>query len=269
MQAFKASSKFATIEAIVYPLLVVALMWTVFLVDRHYQLSLYRYGLKPSSLEGIKGILFMPFIHGQKDFSHIINNSVPIAVLLGALIYFYRSVALYVILFVWFGGGFLLWYLAENTGSYHIGMSGIIYGLFGFLLVSGFIRKYLPLQAISLFVVFIYGSMVWGVFPTEQRISWEGHLFGLIVGVVTGFSFRKKGPTPPKYAYEIERELGIEPPDLERIWMENNALLPPKETEWDNNTGKDDDSLTKTNVTSSSDGSVEIIYTYKKEVPKK
>jgi hypothetical protein len=177
----------------------------------------------------------MPFIHGQKDFSHIVNNSVPIAVLLGALIYFYRSVALYVLFFVWIGGGFLLWYLANNTGSYHIGMSGIIYGLFGFLLISGFIRKFLPLQAISLFVVFIYGSMVWGIFPTEERISWEGHLYGLIVGIITAITFRKKGPVAPKYKYEIEKELGIEPPDLERIWMENNGLIKREENEHKHN----------------------------------
>lgn len=225
MQRFQPSSKYATIEAIVYPTLLVILMWTIFVLDRTFGLELYKYGVKPSTLEGMKGILFMPLIHGQTDYSHIVNNSFPTLIFLGALIYFYRSVAIYVVVFIWLGGGFLLWYLASNTGSYHIGMSGVIYGLFGFLLVSGFIKKYLPLQAISLFVVFIYGSMVWGIFPTEQRISWEGHLFGLIVGVITAFSFRRKGPVPPKYAYEIEKELGIEPPDLEGIWMRKNGLI--------------------------------------------
>lgn len=212
---FTPSHKSATLEAILYPSLVVLIMWLVFFIDKSVNYDFYKWGVRPGFSAGWKGILFMPFIHGQKDFAHIVNNSFPTFVLLSALIYFYREIAIYVVLFIWFGGGFLLWYLAQNTGSYHIGMSGVIYGLFGFLLLSGFLRKYLPLQAISLFVAFLYGSLVWGIFPMEQGISWEGHLFGFLVGIVTAFAFRKKGPTPPKYAYEIEEEMGIAPPDFE------------------------------------------------------
>ena len=213
-----------TLEAIIYPLLILIIMWSVFLLDRHFHLDLYKYGVKPQTVEGLKGILLMPFIHGQKDFSHIINNSVPTFILMSTLIYFYREIALYVILFIWAGAGFLLWYLAINSQSYHIGMSGVIYGLFGFLFISGFFKKYLPLQAISLFVAFIYGSMIWGVFPMESGISWEGHLSGFLVGALMAFIFRKKGPVPPKYRYEIEKEMGIEPPDLEGEWEERKRL---------------------------------------------
>ncbi|RFC53739.1 rhomboid family intramembrane serine protease [Brumimicrobium aurantiacum] len=213
-----------TLEAIIYPLLLLVIMWSVFLIDRFFHLDLYRFGVKPQTLEGIKGIFLMPFIHGQRDFSHIINNSIPTFVLLSALIYFYREIALYVVLFIWIGGGFLLWYIAQNTLSYHIGMSGVIYGLFGFLFMSGFFKKYLPLQAISLFVAFVYGSMIWGIFPMEEGISWEGHLSGLLVGALLAYAFRKKGPVPPKYAYEIEKEMGIEPPDLEGEWKERRRI---------------------------------------------
>ncbi len=209
-----------TIEAVVYPLLLVILMWSIFFMDRVFSLDLYRLGVQPGTWEGLKGILLMPFIHGQTDFGHIINNSIPTALLFAALIYFYREIALWVTLFIWVGSGFLLWYFAENTGSFHIGMSGVIYGLFSFLLISGFIRKYLPLQAIALFVAFIYGSMIWGIFPIKQGISWEGHFAGLLVGAVVAISFRKKGPRAPKYSYEIEQELGIEPPDYEAEWKE-------------------------------------------------
>ncbi|PKR80346.1 rhomboid family intramembrane serine protease [Brumimicrobium salinarum] len=218
------AEKNRTLEAIIYPLLVLIIMWTVFLMDRYFQLDLYRFGVKPQTLEGVKGIFFMPFIHGQRDFSHIINNSVPTLVLLSTLIYFYREIAFYVVLFVWLGTGFLVWYIAINTQSYHIGMSGVIYGLFGFLFISGFFKKYLPLQAISLFVAFVYGSMIWGVFPMEAGISWEGHLSGFLVGTLMAIIFRKKGPVPPKYAYEIEKEMGIEPPDLEGEWRERRRI---------------------------------------------
>src|SRR5690554_427345 len=225
------SDKNRTLEALIYPLLVLIVMWSVFLLDRYFQLGLYKFGVKPQTMEGIKGIFLMPFIHGQRDFSHIINNSVPTFILLSTLIYFYREVALYVVLFVWLGAGFLLWYLAVNTQSYHIGMSGVVYGLFGFLFVSGFFKKYLPLQAISLFVAFVYGSMIWGVFPMEAGISWEGHLSGFLVGALMAVVFRKVGPVPPKYRYEIEKEMGIEPPDLEGEWKEARKIWEQKQLE--------------------------------------
>lgn len=208
----------ATLEAMMYPLLLIILLWSIFLLDRHFGLNLYKFGVKPNTLEGLKGIIFMPFIHGQKDFSHIINNSIPTFVLLSTVIYFYRGIAVYVILFIWLGSGFLLWFTAAESNSYHIGISGVIYGLFGFLFISGFIRSYLPLQAISLFVAFLYGSLIWGIFPTEPGISWQGHFLGLTVGVILAIIFRKKGPQRPKYQYEIEKELGIEPPDFEGDW---------------------------------------------------
>ncbi len=217
-----------TLEAIIYPLLLLSIMWSVFLIDKHYHLDLYKYGVKPNTFEGLKGILFMPFIHSQDGYSHIINNSLPTFALLGTLIYFYREIALYVTLLIWLGSGLLLWYIAVNTQSYHIGMSGVIYGWFGFIFLSGFLKKYLPLQAISLAVAFIYGSMVWGILPIKEGVSWEGHLAGLLVGLTLAIIFRKKGPKRPKYAYEIEEEMGITPPDFEsqlkeqqKIWEEN------------------------------------------------
>src|SRR5690554_4666636 len=217
------SDKNRTLEALIYPLLVLIVMWSVFLLDRYFQLGLYKFGVKPQTMEGIKGIFFMPFIHGQRDFFNIINNS-DTNIMLNTLIYLYSEIALQVTLFVWLGTGFLLWYLAVNTHSYHIGMSGVIYGLFGFLFISGFFKKYLPLQAISLFVAFVYGSMIWGIFPMEQGVSWEGHLSGFLVGSLLAVVFRKKGPVPPKYRYEIEKEMGIEPPDLEGQWKENRRV---------------------------------------------
>lgn len=257
---FIQTKKGATLEAIIYPLLIITIMWSIFLVDRYYSLDLYHYGVKPSTPEGLKGILFMPLIHGQKDFSHIINNSIPTFIFLSALIYFYREIALYVVLFIWLGGGLLLWYMAANTQSYHIGMSGVIYGLFGFLFTSGMIRKYLPLQAISLFVAFLYGSMIWGVFPTEPGISWEGHLLGLAIGVIVALAFRKKGPKPPKYRYEIEEELGIEPPDLEGEWHERRKRWEEQQARHLENKRKQEEAKSEENQ-----NKIQVTYHYKKK----
>ncbi len=74
-----------------------------------------------------------------------------------------------------------------------------------------------------------FQRMIWGIFPIQERVSWEGHLSGLFVGVVLAFIFRKKGVQNPKYQYEIEKEMGIEPPDLEGIWRENVRLAKEEE----------------------------------------
>lgn len=206
----------STKEAIVYPLLLLVVLWLIFWADHLFPLiDFYKFGVKPHDVSSLKGILFMPLLHSKSEIEHILNNSMPTAVLLGAIIYYYREIALRFFIFSWIGTGIGVWLFAELTNSYHIGMSGVIYAMAGFLFTSGVIRKYLPLQAISLFVVFVYGSLIWGIFPMQPHVSWEGHLTGLISGVILAFVYRKLGPQSPKYLYEIEKEMGIEPPDFE------------------------------------------------------
>lgn len=210
----------SSFEAIFYPLLIVGVMWLVFWAEQLFTYKFHELGVLPRSVEGLKGIFFMPWIHAKTDVNHIINNSFPTLVLSAAIIYFYRDIALKVLLLLWVGTGFLVWIYAENKGAYHIGMSGVIYGMVGFLFTSGVLRKYLPLQAISLFVVFVYGNMIWGIFPIKAHVSWEGHFMGLFLGLILAVVFRSKSVQRPKYQYEIEKEMGIEPPDLEGIYNE-------------------------------------------------
>lgn len=214
----------STFEALFYPTVVLVVMWLVYWAEQLFPFKFHEFGVLPRTAEGLKGILFMPLIHSKEEIQHIVNNSLPVFLLLAALIYFYREIALKVFLLGWLLTGFFVWIYAENSGSYHIGMSGLIYLLAAFLFTSGVIRKFLPLQAISMFVVFMYGSMIWGIFPMEQRVSWEGHLMGLIVGVSFAFLYRKHGPQRPKFQYEIEKDMGIEPPDLEGEFNERVRL---------------------------------------------
>ena len=207
-------------EALIYPALLVGVMWLVYWAEHLFAFDFYKLGVLPRTLEGLKGVLFMPLLHARGDVNHVLNNSFPTYVLLAAIIYFYREVALKVFVFLWIGTGLLLWVYAENKGAYHIGMSGVIYDMLGFVFTSGVLRRYLPLQAISLFVVFVYGNMIWGIFPIKVHVSWEGHFMGLLVGLLLAFVYRKKSVQRPKYQYEIERDLGIEPPDLEGMWLE-------------------------------------------------
>lgn len=211
-------------NAIPPALIVLIIMWIVYWSDYLFVYDFHKLGVLPKTSNGLKGIFFMPWIHSHGDIRHLLNNSIPTFLLLTLLFYSYREIALRVFLLSWFITGILLWVFAQNHGAYHIGMSGVIYALAAFLFTSGVLRKYLPLQALSLFIVFIYGSMIWGIFPTEQHISWEGHLSGMLVGVFLAFYYRKLGPQRPKYQYEIEKELGIEPPDLEGQYWEQIRL---------------------------------------------
>jgi membrane associated rhomboid family serine protease len=225
--SFDLTLKFAVVPAFI----VVALMWAIFLIDYILPVNLYEWGVLAQTREGLKGILFMPLIHSTEDFKHIFNNSVPTFILITALFYSYKPIATKVFLWSWILTGLFVWIFAAQTKSYHVGMSGIIYSLVGFLFTSGVIRRFFPLQALSLVVVFLYGSLIWGIFPIEPRVSWQGHLMGLMVGIWLAFYFRNEGPKRPKYQYEIEKEMGIEPPDLEGMYLERLRQLEVQQKE--------------------------------------
>ncbi|MFT7612229.1 MAG: membrane associated rhomboid family serine protease [Parvicellaceae bacterium] len=209
-------------KALVVPVIFLVICWAVWLLDKNYHLYLYHYGVKPRTAWGALGILFSPFIHDTHGYSHIINNSSAMIVLLWSLFYFYKDLAWKVFLVVWLGGGLWLWCLSRD--SFHIGASGIIYGLASYLFFSGMFRKNIRLMSLSMIVVFLYGGMIWGVLPLDTTtgrfsmdlsISFEGHLWGAAVGLLIAYVYRKIGYERKKYQWEIDEELGIEPPDFE------------------------------------------------------
>ena len=213
-------------EAIIYPLLLLLLCWAIWLLETTPGGGGYvEWGIRPHQWSSWKGVFFMPLLHDPSNVKHILNNSLPTLFLLAALVYYYREIALKVFVISWLGTGLIVWWVAQDNGAYHIGMSGVIYALFGFLFISGFFRRILALQGISLAVIFVYGSMIWGIFPTEPGISWEGHFGGFIVGSGLAVAFRKHGPVRQKFQYEVEKELGIEPPDLEGMWRRNQEEI--------------------------------------------
>lgn len=160
------------------------------------------WGILPRSPEGLIGILTSPFIHADKD--HLLANTLPLLVVGTGLFYFYRELAIRVIAMAWIFSGIWVWMIAR--GDYHIGASGLIYGFVSFLFLSGVLRRDTRLMAISLLVVFLYGSMVWGILPIDQRISWESHLLGSVAGIFAAWYFRKDGPQRPKAQWEIDGE---------------------------------------------------------------
>jgi membrane associated rhomboid family serine protease len=186
-----------------FPVLFLIIMWGVKLIEYTFEVSFVNYGVRPQSLIGLKGILFSPFIH--KDFSHLINNSYPILILGGMLFLFYKKIAKQIFFWLFFIAGFWLW--AIGRPSFHIGASGIVYALASFLFISGIIRKNPRLSAISMLIIFLYGSMIWGILPTKEPISWEGHLSGFMAGIIVALFYRKEGPKREKYQWEIDEEL--------------------------------------------------------------
>jgi membrane associated rhomboid family serine protease len=174
------------------------LMWMVKIIEVLFEIDLSQFGIYPLKANGLSGIIFSPFIHA--DFKHLFNNSLPLFFLSVALFYFYSEVALKVFTWTFFLTGFLVWVAGRE--AWHIGASGLVYGLASFLFFSGIIRRHFRLIALSLLVVFLYGSMVWGIFPDlYKNVSWESHMLGFISGVGLSVWFRNEGPQRPLYEW--------------------------------------------------------------------
>lgn len=182
------------------PLYFVLSLWIVYWFEVKNGYNFNSFGVYPRTFSGLKGVLFSPFIHG--DIKHLYHNSIPLFVLFFCLLYFYRKIAFKVFVYGFLLSGIFTWIIARP--SYHIGASGIIYLLFSFIFFSGIIRKNFRLVAVSLMIIFLYGSMVWYLLPVEEGISWEGHLSGFLVGLIFAFVFKSSGPQKFKYDWEKE-----------------------------------------------------------------
>ncbi len=188
------------LASVTFPLAFVLVLWLVKIITLLFDWDIYHYGIYPQDISGLKGIIFSPFIHGS--FSHLASNSIPLLVLGSALFYFYREVAPRVVIASILITGIWVWIIARE--SYHIGASGVVYSLAAFLFVSGILRRHPRLMALSLLVAFLYGGMVWGIFPIKDHISWESHLMGLIAGVILALFYRGYGPQRPVYSWELD-----------------------------------------------------------------
>ncbi len=224
------------------PLLAILSIWTVFWIEIRFGINFNDFGINPRKVTGLRGILFSPFIHGSVE--HLYNNTIPLATLVAAIFYFYNKDALKVLLFGLLFSGIITWFIGRP--SYHIGASGLIYVLVSFIFFKGILAKHYRLIALSLAVVFLYGSMIWYIFPIKEGISWEGHLSGFLVGLLLAFIYKTKLPQEKRYSWERDDYNEEEDEFLKHFDEDGNFI----ETEKENNL---------------SENSIKIKYTYRKD----
>lgn len=159
-------------------------MWLVFSIEFFYGYDFGWLGIKPRSFSGLIGILTAPLIHG--NLAHLISNTVPLLFLGSVLFFFYSRIGGIVFFRCYIFTNLLVWLLSPRV-SYHIGASGLIYGISSFLIFFGLIRKDFWSLTISVVVLIMYGGIFYGILPMDPRISWESHLAGAVVGATTAF----------------------------------------------------------------------------------
>jgi membrane associated rhomboid family serine protease len=180
-----------------FPSLFILVLWLIKISEFILEKDFATLGVYPRELEGLPGILLSPLIHGS--FSHLIGNSIPVYILSLALFYYYPKISYRVFFTIYIAVGLWVWVAARQ--SFHIGASGVVYGLAAFHFLSGILRRHAGLMSFSLLVCFLYGSMVWGVLPLVESISWESHLFGAIAGVICAIRYRHEGPQRREYIW--------------------------------------------------------------------
>jgi membrane associated rhomboid family serine protease len=164
----------------------VGVMWVLEFIDiplggtRGFCSGLNQFGIFPRQISGLRGIVFAPFLHG--GFAHLIANTIPF-VTLGWLVMLRRTIDFFwVTAIAMFVGGLGTWLF--GAPGCHIGASGVIFGYLGYLISRGYFERKILSVIFSLIVLVLYGGLLWGILPTRIGISWEGHLFGFLGGVV-------------------------------------------------------------------------------------
>lgn len=190
------------LDSLILPLFAVIIMWTVHIVSFVGQFDLGFLGVHSQHLNGLIGIFTAPFIHG--DWQHLTSNTLPFLFLSWTIVYFYNEIAYKAIFLIYLLTGVVVWLFARPV--YHIGASGVVYGLVAFVFWSGIFIKDVRAIVLSLIVTMLYSGMFLGVLPNQEGISWESHLYGGLVGIVIAFSMRSRIVKEEKIDWEVEEE---------------------------------------------------------------
>ena len=205
----------------------VALLWTIKTAEIIFHLQLIQYGVYPLRPDALTGILTGPLIHCS--WSHLFTNTLPVVILGTALFYGYPRSAIPVLTAVWLGSGAGVWLFARD--AYHVGASGLTFGVMFFLFVIGILRWDKRAIALSMIIFFLYGSMIWGIFPSEPGISYESHFFGAVTGTLLAFLLKSYDPIPEekKYSWEEETDESFDVVNTEGD-LPHEQIMPEPET---------------------------------------
>ncbi len=173
-------------DALKKPLVFVGFLWLFHFYRMYLAPGRLRLGVFPREMDGLLGVITSPLAHS--DIGHLISNSLPLLVLMTIIFYFYRRIAWPSFLLIYVLTGLAVWLLARPV--YHIGASGVVYGLVSFIFWLGIFRRNLKSIILSLVIVIMYSGYFYGLLPNQEGISWESHLFGGVVGIVIAFLFR-------------------------------------------------------------------------------
>lgn len=175
-----------------------ALLYVVEAVDVASGMRLDNAGIRPRDVDGLSGVAFAPVLHDGWD--HLFANTGPLLVLGFVLLLSGVGRALAVTAVIWIVGGLGTW-LTGASGSIHIGASILVFGWLAYLIVRGVFTRDIGQMALGFVVLVVYGGLLWGVLPTEERVSWQGHLFGALAGVLAAWMFAsRRRPSDPSRA---------------------------------------------------------------------
>jgi membrane associated rhomboid family serine protease len=172
----------------VIPFRLVFLMWGAFYVEYFYGWPLSHFGIIPRNVIGLIGLFTGPMLHG--GLNHLISNTIPLLFLGTVLFFFYERIGTVVFFRAYFWTNVLVWLFGRESN--HIGASGVVYGLAFFLIFFGIFRRDFTSMMISVVVIMLYGGVIYGVLPTDPRVSWESHFAGALVGIYTAIGFSSK-----------------------------------------------------------------------------
>lgn len=189
-------------RSFILALLFALTLWVIKLAEIILGLDFVHYGVFPLRVSGLRGILTAPLIHAS--LSHLFSNTAPLVILGTALFYGYPRSAKLVIPVLYLGSGLGVWLFARH--AYHIGASGLTFGVMFFVFTIGVLRWDTRAIILAMVVFFLYGSMIWGIFPTQPDVSFESHFFGAVIGVALAMLLKNHDPAPPPRKYSWEEE---------------------------------------------------------------
>jgi membrane associated rhomboid family serine protease len=171
------------INSLKFSVILTALLWIVHVYKYATNSPMAHWGIFPREVDGLIGIITAPFIHGS--WEHLSSNSVPLFVTMTIIYFFYKRVAIPSFVLIHILTGAAVWLLGRSV--YHIGASGVVYGLIAFIFGSGIFRRNIKSIILALVVTVLYSGYLQGVLPLKEGISWESHLLGGIVGLIVAW----------------------------------------------------------------------------------